>query len=82
MTLCIYAPTDDNAGVTMLKQEFLRAIGVDIGGLSNELLDRIRKLKNIDGIVEENVEKREKDWEENRIITWEGRVCVLNDKKL
>ena len=47
----------DNTGVTMLKQEFLRAIGVDIGGSSNELLDRIRKSKNIDGIVKEKVEK-------------------------
>jgi hypothetical protein len=74
---------EDNAGVTMLKQEFLRDIGVDIGGSSDELLDRIRKSKNVDGIVKEKVEKKEKDWEEeDGIITWEGRVYVPKDKKL
>jgi RNase H-like domain found in reverse transcriptase len=73
----------DNAGVTMLKQEFLRTFRVDIRGSTDELLDRIRRLKNIDGIVKEKVEKREKDWEEeNGIIMWEGRVYIPKDKKL
>ena len=74
---------DDNAGVTVLKQEFFKAIGVDVGGSSDKLVDRIRKAKNIEEIVKEKVEKREKDWEEeDGIITWEGRIYVPKDKKL
>ena len=74
---------DDNAGVMVLKREFFKAIGVDVGGLSDELVDRIRKSKNVEEIVKEKVEKREKDWEEeDGIITWEGRIYVPKDKKL
>ena len=74
---------DDNIGVMVLKEEFFRAIAVDLGGSGKELMKKIWKSKKIEDKVREKVERKEKDWEEkDGIITWEGQVYVPKDKDL
>src|SRR3979490_302888 len=74
---------EDNTGVTVLKQEFFRAMRGEIRGEEEDLMKRIRKAQKKEGKVRERVKSGEKDWkEEEGIITWEGRIYVPKDKKL
>ena len=63
---------DDNIGVTVLKEEFFRAIVVDLGGSGQELMKKIQKSKKIEDKVKEKVKRKEKDWEE------EDGICKGN----
>ena len=57
----------DNTGVTVLKQEFFRALNMKEEDADVELTDKIQKSKwKVEDKVKGKVQKKERDWEIGR----------------
>jgi transposase InsO family protein len=71
---------DDNKNVTVLKEDWFRALTTDEDGF----LPRIRKhIRNTDASVEEALREHHKDWtREDGLILYQGRVYVPRDAAL